>query len=103
LFFAMCISILLGMGMPTTAAYAVAASVVAPGLVQLGIPILTAHFFVFYFRGAVGDHTAGRPRELRGSRDIGGEPHGNLGRLVQDRARRVHCAVHVLLQRRAAA
>jgi TRAP-type uncharacterized transport system fused permease subunit len=45
----MCIAILLGMGMPTTAAYAVAASVVAPGLVQLGIPQLTAHFFVFYF------------------------------------------------------
>jgi TRAP-type uncharacterized transport system fused permease subunit len=37
------------MGMPTTAAYAVAASVVAPGLVDLGIPQLTAHFFVFYF------------------------------------------------------
>ena len=49
LIFAMMISILLGMGMPTTAAYAVAASVVAPGLVQLGIPPLTAHFFVFYF------------------------------------------------------
>ncbi|MGB7431135.1 MAG: TRAP transporter fused permease subunit [Ahrensia sp.] len=49
MFFAMCIAILLGMGMPTTAAYAVAASVVAPGLVQLGIPLLTAHFFVFYF------------------------------------------------------
>lgn len=49
LFFAMVIAILLGMGMPTTAAYAVAASVVAPGLVQLGIPALTAHFFVFYF------------------------------------------------------
>ncbi|MDG5499925.1 TRAP transporter permease [Marinobacter sp. BGYM27] len=49
LVFAMLISILLGMGMPTTAAYAVAASVVAPGLVQLGIDPLTAHFFVFYF------------------------------------------------------
>ncbi|MDX1669517.1 MAG: TRAP transporter fused permease subunit, partial [Limnobacter sp.] len=49
LFFAMCISILLGMGMPTTAAYAVAASVVAPGLIEMGIPDLTAHFFVFYF------------------------------------------------------
>ncbi len=49
LFFAMCIAILLGMGMPTTAAYAVAASVVAPGLIELGIPQLTAHFFVFYF------------------------------------------------------
>lgn len=49
LFFAMCIAILLGMGMPTTAAYAVAASVVAPGLINLGIEPLTAHFFVFYF------------------------------------------------------
>jgi TRAP transporter 4TM/12TM fusion protein len=49
LIFAMLISIVLGMGMPTTAAYAVAASVVAPGLQQLGIPALTAHFFVFYF------------------------------------------------------
>ncbi|RBI86670.1 TRAP transporter permease [Rhodosalinus halophilus] len=49
LVFAMLIAILLGMGMPTTAAYAVAASVVAPGLVELGIPMLTAHFFVFYF------------------------------------------------------
>ncbi|WP_334120344.1 TRAP transporter permease [Limnobacter sp.] len=49
LFFAMCIAILLGMGMPTTAAYAVAASVVAPGLIELGIEPLVAHFFVFYF------------------------------------------------------
>jgi TRAP transporter 4TM/12TM fusion protein len=57
LIFAMGISILLGMGMPTTAAYAVAASVVAPGLVTLFVEngmaqataLLTAHFFVFYF------------------------------------------------------
>jgi TRAP-type uncharacterized transport system fused permease subunit len=47
--FAMVIAILLGMGMPTTAAYAVAASVVAPGLIELGVPTLTAHIFVFYF------------------------------------------------------
>jgi TRAP transporter 4TM/12TM fusion protein len=49
LVFAMMISIILGMGMPTTAAYAVAASVVAPGLIQLGIPVLVAHLFVFYY------------------------------------------------------
>lgn len=49
LMFAMVISIILGMGMPTTAAYAVAASVVAPGLIELGIEPLIAHFFVFYF------------------------------------------------------
>lgn len=49
LIFAMFIAIILGMGMPTTAAYAVAASVVAPGLVRMGIDPLMAHMFVFYF------------------------------------------------------
>ena len=49
LFFAMCVSVVLGMGMPTTAAYAVAASVIAPGIVNLGVEPLTAHFFIFYF------------------------------------------------------
>ncbi len=49
LVFAMAIAILLGMGMPTTAAYAVAASVVAPGLIKLGIEPLVAHMFVFYY------------------------------------------------------
>ena len=49
LVFAMLIALVLGMGMPTTAAYAVAASVIAPGLAQLGIPPLTAHLFIFYY------------------------------------------------------
>ncbi|CEI81375.1 ATP-binding protein [Oceanobacillus oncorhynchi subsp. incaldanensis] len=49
LIFAMAISIILGMGMPTTAAYAVAASVIAPGLVNLGIEPIIAHMFVFYY------------------------------------------------------
>ncbi|MEO0956873.1 MAG: TRAP transporter fused permease subunit [Pseudomonadota bacterium] len=49
LIFAMLIAVILGMGMPTTAAYAVAASVVAPGLIEIGIQPLVAHFFVFYF------------------------------------------------------
>ena len=47
--FAMFISLILGMGMPTTAAYAVAASVVAPGLTRLGIEPLVAHMFIFYY------------------------------------------------------
>ncbi len=49
LFFSMLVAIILGMGMPTTAAYAVAASVIAPGLVRMGIEPLVAHFFIFYF------------------------------------------------------
>ncbi|MBM3535321.1 MAG: TRAP transporter permease [Alphaproteobacteria bacterium] len=49
LVFAMLIALVLGMGMPTTAAYAVAASVVAPGLAQMGVAPLTAHLFIFYY------------------------------------------------------
>lgn len=49
LVFAMFITLVLGTGMPTTAAYAVGASVVAPGLVRLGIEPLVAHLFVFYY------------------------------------------------------
>jgi TRAP-type uncharacterized transport system fused permease subunit len=47
--FAMVIALILGMGMPTTAAYAIAAAVVAPGLQRIGIDALTAHLFIFYF------------------------------------------------------
>ncbi len=40
---------ILGMGMPTTAAYAIAAAVVAPGLIRMGVPPLVAHMFIFYY------------------------------------------------------
>lgn len=42
-------SIILGMGLPTTAAYLVLASVVAPALVKMGLAPLTAHMFVFFY------------------------------------------------------
>jgi TRAP-type uncharacterized transport system fused permease subunit len=42
-------SIVLGMGLPTTAAYVVLAALGAPALVDLGVPLLTAHLFIFYF------------------------------------------------------
>ncbi|MGH4037613.1 MAG: TRAP transporter permease [Sphaerochaeta sp.] len=45
----MFISLILGMGLPTTAAYLVLATVIAPALVKMGAPVLTAHLFVFYF------------------------------------------------------
>ncbi|MSO92629.1 MAG: TRAP transporter fused permease subunit [Rhodospirillales bacterium] len=47
--FTMVIVTILGMGMPTTAAYAIAAAVVAPGLIRMGIAPLVAHMFIFYF------------------------------------------------------
>ena len=42
-------SIVLGMGLPTTAAYVVLAALGAPALVELGVPLLGAHLFIFYF------------------------------------------------------
>ena len=49
LFLTMIVSIILGMGMPSVAAYAVAASVAAPSIISIGVPPLAAHLFVFYF------------------------------------------------------
>ncbi len=42
-------SLILGMGLPTTASYLICAAVAAPALVQQGISPLGAHMFVFYF------------------------------------------------------
>jgi TRAP transporter 4TM/12TM fusion protein len=46
---AMVLTIILGMGMPTAAAYLVSAILVAPALQELGVPALAAHLFIFYF------------------------------------------------------
>ena len=48
LLFTMVACIILGMGLPTTACYIVAATIAAPALLKLGVPELPAHFFVFY-------------------------------------------------------
>jgi TRAP transporter 4TM/12TM fusion protein len=45
----MVVALVLGMGVPTTAAYAICAATLAPGLVKLGIYPLAAHLFIFYF------------------------------------------------------
>jgi TRAP transporter 4TM/12TM fusion protein len=49
LLISMLVCLLLGMGLPTTPAYAVVASVVAPGLIKMGLEPLTAHLFCFFF------------------------------------------------------
>jgi len=43
------LSLILGMGLPTVAAYIVSASVIVPSLTQMGIEPLVAHLFVFYY------------------------------------------------------
>jgi len=45
----MIVTIILSMGLPTTAAYIVSASILAPALADLGVGLLEAHLFIFYF------------------------------------------------------
>ncbi|ELY62988.1 TRAP transporter permease [Natrinema versiforme] len=48
-FIAMVVSIVLGLGMPTVAAYLIVALLIAPTLSgEFGVPQIAAHFFVFY-------------------------------------------------------
>ncbi len=49
LILAMLVCAILGMGLPTTAAYIVCATAIAPALTGLGLPILAAHLFLLYF------------------------------------------------------
>ncbi len=43
------ICLIMGMGIPTTAAYVLVAAVLAPALTRIGVEPLVAHLFVFYF------------------------------------------------------
>src|SRR5690606_19176297 len=45
----MLVSIVLGCGVPTTAAYSLVAIVVVPIIIKMGVEPLSAHFFAFYF------------------------------------------------------
>lgn len=44
----MLVCVILGMGMPTAAAYIILAALLAPGLSQMGVPLAAAHFFIIY-------------------------------------------------------
>jgi TRAP transporter 4TM/12TM fusion protein len=49
-------ALVLGTGLPTSATYIITSIIAAPALVQLGLPVLAAHMFVFYF-GILADLT----------------------------------------------
>ena len=49
-------ALVLGTGLPTSATYIITSIMAAPALVQLGVPKLVAHMFVFYF-GILADLT----------------------------------------------
>lgn len=52
----MCASIILGMGLPTTAKYIVLATMAVPAITKLGVNLMSAHLFILYF-GVVADVT----------------------------------------------
>ena len=56
LFFTMLTSLVLGIGVPTTANYVITSTIAAPALLLLGVPMIAAHMFVFYF-GIIADVT----------------------------------------------
>jgi TRAP transporter 4TM/12TM fusion protein len=52
----MLICLLLGMGIPTIPNYIITSSIAAPALLDLGVPLIVSHMFVFYF-GIMADLT----------------------------------------------
>ena len=56
LFVTMIICLILGMGIPTIPNYIITSSIAGPALLQLGVPLLVSHMFVFYF-GIMADLT----------------------------------------------
>ena len=56
LFFTMIASIILGMGLPTTAKYIVLATMAVPALLKLNVNLMSAHLFILYF-GVIADIT----------------------------------------------
>jgi TRAP transporter 4TM/12TM fusion protein len=56
LFLTMVTCLVLGMGIPTIPNYIITSSLAAPVLLQLGVPLIVSHMFVFYF-GIMADLT----------------------------------------------
>ena len=48
--------LILGTGIPTIPNYIITASIAAPALLELGVPLIVSHMFVFYF-GIMADLT----------------------------------------------
>ena len=56
LFLTMLTCLVLGMGIPTIPNYIITSSIAAPALLELGVPLIVSHMFVFYF-GIMADLT----------------------------------------------
>ena len=80
-------SLIIGMGLPTTATYIVMASLTAPAIVEIGgfndfiVPLMAAHLFCFYFRYPGRRHPTGGAGRLCGGGhcQITAHPHRFAG------------------------
>lgn len=45
----MVVCVILGMGMPTVSSYIIVSMLLVPTIVEMGVPLLAAHMFAFYF------------------------------------------------------
>ncbi len=52
----MAVCLVLGMGIPTIPNYIITSSIAAPALLEIGVPLIVSHMFVFYF-GIMADLT----------------------------------------------
>ena len=99
-------SLIIGMGLPTTATYIVMASLTAPVIVEVGgymdfiVPLMSAHLFCFYFGILADDTPAGRAGRLcrRGDCQIAADSHRFAGLHV--RYPHGHTTLHVHFQQR---
>ena len=100
LIFTMITSLILGMGVPTTANYIITSTIAAPALILLGVHPLAAHMFVFYF-GIMADITP--PVALAAYAGAGHcqiRPSEDGRHCHQTGHRRVSDALHLCLQPR---
>ncbi len=74
----MLICLVLGMGIPTIPNYIITSSIAAPALLDLGVPLIVSHMFVFYF-GIMADLTPPVALAAFAASSIAKEPAMKIG------------------------
>jgi TRAP transporter 4TM/12TM fusion protein len=74
----MLICLVLGMGIPTIPNYIITSSIAAPALLELGVPLIVSHMFVFYF-GIMADLTPPVALAAFAASSIAKEPAMKIG------------------------
>ena len=98
----MIVCVILGMGMPTAAAYIILAALVAPGLANMGVPLAAAHLFIIYCAAKSAITPPVAVAVLRRSRGSGDGPVGYQSDRLQAWPLGLHYPLHVRLRPTAA-